>query len=179
MKLLCPLIRFVALGFAIAPSLPALAADLPKKLLVVTVTTGFRHSSIPVAEKIIAQLAKESGKFTVDFVQQPEGQPKAPTRPRPGQKGADDPAHQTALRKFAEDERIYHATWGPKIAATLEKLSPANLRNYHAVLVASTSGDDVPLPTSRVSWTGSRRARRSLACMPRRIRCGHSHLMST
>ena len=33
----------------------------PKKLLVVTTTTGFRHSSIPTAEKILAQLAKDSG----------------------------------------------------------------------------------------------------------------------
>ena len=40
----------------------------PKKLLVVTTTTGFRHSSIPTVEKILAQLAKDSGEFTVDFV---------------------------------------------------------------------------------------------------------------
>ena len=35
---------------------PALAA--PKKVLVVTVTLGFRHSSIPTAEKVIGELAK-------------------------------------------------------------------------------------------------------------------------
>ena len=45
----------------------------PKKLLVVTTTTGFRHSSIPTAEKILAQLAKDSGEFTVEFVEQPPG----------------------------------------------------------------------------------------------------------
>ena len=45
----------------------------PKKLLVVTTTTGFRHSSISTAEKILAQLGKDSGEFTVDFVQQPPG----------------------------------------------------------------------------------------------------------
>ena len=43
----------------------------PKKLLVVTTTMGFRHPSIPTAEKILAQLAKDSGEFTVEFVQQP------------------------------------------------------------------------------------------------------------
>ena len=47
----------------------------PKRLLVVTTTTGFRHSSIPTAEKILAQLAQSSGEFTVDFVEQPPGKP--------------------------------------------------------------------------------------------------------
>ena len=62
----------------------------PKKLLVVTTTSSFRHSSIPTAEKILAQLAKDSGEFTVDFVQQPPGHPAAgfpaklkPTPPTP------------------------------------------------------------------------------------------------
>src|SRR6478735_7709078 len=39
----------------------------PKKLLVVTVTKGFRHSSIPTAEKILGELAQKSGSFTVDY----------------------------------------------------------------------------------------------------------------
>jgi hypothetical protein len=40
----------------------------PKKVLVVTVTKGFRHSSIPTAEKILGQLAQQSGAFEVDYV---------------------------------------------------------------------------------------------------------------
>jgi uncharacterized protein len=45
------------------------AENKPKKqLLVVTVTKGFRHSSIPTAEKVIGQLAEQSGVFTVDYV---------------------------------------------------------------------------------------------------------------
>ena len=47
----------------------------PKKLLVVTVTLGFRHSSIPTAEKILAQLGSQSGSFTLDYLRQPEGKP--------------------------------------------------------------------------------------------------------
>jgi len=39
----------------------------PKKLLVVTATQGFRHSSIPLAEKIIAGLGEETGLWTVDY----------------------------------------------------------------------------------------------------------------
>lgn len=51
---------------------PALQAA-PKKLLVVTTTTGYRHASIPDLEKMLAQLGKQSSAFSVDFVQQPPG----------------------------------------------------------------------------------------------------------
>jgi len=40
----------------------------PRKVLVVTVTKGFRHSSIPTAEKVLGELAASSGVFTVDYV---------------------------------------------------------------------------------------------------------------
>lgn len=43
-------------------------AKSPKNLLVVTVTKGFRHSSIPTAEKTLSALAAKTGDFTVDFV---------------------------------------------------------------------------------------------------------------
>src|SRR5260370_1050325 len=55
--LICGLFAFVSPGFA-----------APKKLLVVTVTKGFRHSSIPTAEKVLGELAQKSGAFTVDYV---------------------------------------------------------------------------------------------------------------
>ncbi len=40
----------------------------PKKVLVVTVTKGFRHSSIPTAERVLAELGKADGSFDVDYV---------------------------------------------------------------------------------------------------------------
>lgn len=43
-----------------------------KKLLVVTVTKGYKHQSIPVLEKVIEELGKSSGKFTVDFARTDE-----------------------------------------------------------------------------------------------------------
>jgi len=52
-------------------------AAAPKKLLVVTITTGFRHSSIPTLEKVIAQLGQSSGEFSVDYVRQPASNPDA------------------------------------------------------------------------------------------------------
>jgi len=60
------------IDFLLTPALTLLLiasarAATPKKLLVVTVTKGFRHSSIPTAEKILAEVAKASGAFTVDY----------------------------------------------------------------------------------------------------------------
>ncbi len=54
---------FLTLGFA-----QPLEAKTPKKLLVVTVTKGFRHSSIGTAEKTLQALAAKTGDFTVDYV---------------------------------------------------------------------------------------------------------------
>ena len=39
----------------------------PKRVLVVTTTTGFRHSSIPTLEKTLGEMAQKSGAFTVTF----------------------------------------------------------------------------------------------------------------
>jgi type 1 glutamine amidotransferase len=103
----------------------------PKKLLVVTTTTGFRHSSIPTLEKIITQLGTDSGEFTVDLVQQPPG------KPDKLKKGAT--AEEKAANQAAEGK------WEITLKRELEKLSPANLKNYDGVVFASTTGD-LPLP---------------------------------
>jgi len=44
------------------------AGAAPKKVLVVTVTKGFRHSSIPTAERVLAELGKADGSYEVDYV---------------------------------------------------------------------------------------------------------------
>ncbi len=108
----------------------------PKKLLVVTTTTGFRHSSIPTAEKILAQLAKDSGEFTVDFVEQPPGHAAAGF---PATLKKDATAEQQAAFNAAE------AAWNKKLKSALQKLSPASLKNYDGVVFASTTGD-LPIP---------------------------------
>ena len=59
------LLAGLLIGCTFGSAAPAPAA--PKKVLVVTVTKGFRHSSIPTAEKVLAELAKESSAFTVDY----------------------------------------------------------------------------------------------------------------
>jgi type 1 glutamine amidotransferase len=111
----------------------------PKKLLVVTTTTGFRHSSIPNLEKVIAQLGETSGEFTVDYVHQPAGKP-------------------AALKKDATDAEkgIYassEAAWEQSLKVALQKLSPESLKNYDAVVFASTTGDlPIPDPQGLLDW---------------------------
>lgn len=100
---------------------------VPKKLLVVTTTTGYRHSSIPTLEKILNQLGNSSGEFTVDFVQQPPNEPKVPNN------GATD------------EEKAAHDKWMASLNAALQKLSPESLKNYDGVVFASTTGH-LPLP---------------------------------
>jgi type 1 glutamine amidotransferase len=46
----------------------AFSAETPKRVLVVTATQGFRHSSIPVAEKVLADHGNSSQALTVDYV---------------------------------------------------------------------------------------------------------------
>ena len=61
-----------ALALAATPALRAATVAAPKKLLVVTVTKGYRHESIPVAEKVLQALAAESGRFQVDYARTDE-----------------------------------------------------------------------------------------------------------
>jgi uncharacterized protein len=103
------------------------AQAAPKKVLVVTVTEGFRHSSIPTAEKVLAELAKESKSFTVDYARV---EPKDPQFAGPD--GKPDKAKVQAAIK----------------AVLAEKMSPAALRKYDGVVFANTTGD-LPLPDNQ------------------------------
>ena len=64
----------IALTLVIAAVATGQAADTPaakpapKRLLVVTVTKGYRHGSIAAGEKVVADLAQKTGAFRVDFV---------------------------------------------------------------------------------------------------------------
>ena len=152
------------------------AAAKPKKVLVVGVTTEFRHSSIGTAEKILAQLGQDSGAFTVvDYARQPElkvpQKPNPPQPPKPVAADADEKAHtkyQADLTKYAAAQKKYEtdlAAFDPVAAKTaqaaydqalkesLAKLSPANLKNYDGVIFANTTGN-LPLPDRQgfIDW---------------------------
>src|SRR5437763_16119105 len=87
----------------------------PKKVLVVTVTKGFRHSSIPTAEKVLAELGTKTGIFTVDYARV------EPTDPqfKNAEGKTDTNKVDAAIRQVLE-----------------EKMSAAGLANYDAVIFA-------------------------------------------
>jgi type 1 glutamine amidotransferase len=117
-SLLCAGLLLTTFGFT-----PA-AQAAPKRVLVVTTTMGFRHSSIPTAEKVIAQLGKESGLFTVDYARVDPNDPQF--------KGPDGKTDKAKV-----DEAIK--------AVLAKKMSLAALKKYDAVIFANTTGD-LPLP---------------------------------
>lgn len=117
----------------------------PKKLLVVTVTTGFRHSSIETAEKVIERLGGSSGAFTVDFVRQPEGQPKSPGRP-PERKANDTDGsfarkqedYSRALAEFNAANKV----WNDQVRAYMaDKMAIDRIKGYDGFVFANTTGD--------------------------------------
>ena len=116
----------------------------PKKLLVVATTTGFRHASIPTMENMLSQLAKDSGEFTVDFVEQPPGHAATGF---PAKLKAD--ATDAEKAAFATNE----AAWNASLQLVLQKLSPDNLKNYDGIIFASTTGD-LPIPDKQgfLNW---------------------------
>ncbi len=135
--------RLTLLFAAVLSVSPAFAQ--PKKLLVVTVTTGFRHSSIETAEKVLAELGAKSGAFTVDYVHQPEGQPKSPGRaPVRDAKDTDESfkakaeAYSVANARFNEDNKI----WNDKVKAYMaDKMALDKISSYDGFVFANTTGD--------------------------------------
>src|SRR2546422_8483851 len=99
---ICGSFAFVSPGFA-----------APKKLLVVTITKGFRHSSIPTAEKVLGELGEKSGAFTVDYARVEPNDPQF--------KGADGKSDTNKVNAAIE-----------KVLAA--KMSPVALKNYDGVI---------------------------------------------
>ena len=148
------------------------AADAaPKRVVLVTVTTGFRHSSIATAEKILQKLAEESKAFTiVAMVQQPDiVVPRKPNAPKPLAENADE----GAKTRFEGDTKRFDEAmtkWTPEIEAQakaaqqqlseqivtrLAALAPAALDalKVDGVIFANTTGD-LPLPDKEgfIQW---------------------------
>lgn len=171
----CVLLLFSGLAAGPAPFFTAnlTAAEEPKRVVLVTVTTGFRHSSIASAERILQKLADESKAFTiVDRIQQPDiTVARKPAPPRPLAPNADD----NARKRFEADTKRFEealAKWTPAIdaqaraakeqldkgiVAALARLAPAELeaKNIDGVIFANTTGD-LPLPDKEgfIQWIG-------------------------
>lgn len=155
----------LGLGFMgwLSAAVPS-ASAAPKKLLVVTVTTGFRHSSISTAEKVLSQLADKTHAFTLDFVQQPPNEPQAPRQPSlPKNPTPEDQskfdAAKGAYEAAMKDYTAKHAVWEQGLKQALSKLSATSLKSYDGVIFANTTGD-LPLPDNQafVDWVRSGKA---------------------
>ena len=144
----------------------------PKKIIVVTTTTGFRHGSIPFAEKTLADLAESSKAYTiVDMCQQPASVnvPKKPNKPKDLAANADDKAKEKHEKEMA-NYNAELAKWTPEVEAkaksaqgdfdtamkaSLSKLSPENLKakGIDGVIFANTTGMlPLPDPDGFIKW---------------------------
>ena len=146
----------------------ATRAAEPKHLLVVTTTTGFRHSSIETGEKVLAQLGQQSGAFTVDFARvTPPVAPRKPTSPKDTGDAekfkADQETFASAMDKYKAAEakfRVAEAGYREEQKRVLaDKLSAESLKKYDGVVFENTTGD-LPIPDKEafLAWLRSGKA---------------------
>src|SRR5437870_13415607 len=123
--------RFALMVALFGLSMPFASAK-PKRLLVVTVTIGFPHTSVTTAERILTQLGEKSGDWTVDIVN---------SGPRPKDKG-EESAWENRVKK-----------------ALAEKMSAEALKQYDGVIFANTTGDlPMPNPQDLIDYVKSGKA---------------------
>lgn len=155
--------KLLILSLSFAAVLTAEAAA-KKRVVVCTVTTGFRHSSIPLAEKTLEKLAGESGAYEiVGWVRQPDvSVPKKPSKPNAPKADADEKAkakYDAELKKYEEATAAWtgekdaelksaQAKFDEQLKANMALLAPASLKEkkVDAVIFANTTGDNFPLP---------------------------------
>ena len=154
----------VAAGLVAACGWPVAAADAekPARLLVVSVTTGFRHASIGTAEPVLEELGRSTGLFHCDFLRMPPGRLPQPKAPKRGDGESDDDwkrreaGFQEEQEKFRRDEQA----WQAGLAAEFAKVfSAESLRDFDGVIFLSTTGD-LPVTdlTGFLDWVKSGKA---------------------
>ncbi len=120
----------------------------PARLLVVTVTKGFRHGSIETAEPILEKLGRETGMFHVDFLRMPPNRPSQPKRPRRGKNVTDEKWSQVESQ-FKEKQKAFQKADQPWQQVLQQKFavafSPESLAQFDGVVFVSTTGE-LPIP---------------------------------
>ena len=153
----------VAIGVA-AVGRPASAAEAPRpaRLLVVSVTTGFRHASIGTAEPVLEELGRSTGLFHCDHLRMPPGRLPQPKPPKRGKDtSAEEWAKQEAEFKRAQEQfRRDDQAWQTGLKAEFAKVfSAESLRDFDGVIFLSTTGD-LPVPdlAAFLDWIKSGKA---------------------
>jgi type 1 glutamine amidotransferase len=159
-------VRLVAVVAVLAAACgwPAIAAEAgkPARLLVVSVTTGFRHASIGTAEPVLEELGRLTGLFHCDYLRMPPGrlpQPKAPKRA----KDTSDEAWQKQEAEFKQAQEQFRrddAAWQAALKEQFGRVFSADsLRDFDGVIFLSTTGD-LPVPdlAAFLDWIKSGKA---------------------
>jgi len=157
-------IAIVALGVAMAAGERATAADAvkPARLLVVTVTTGFRHASIPTAEATLEEIGRTSGLYHLDFLRMPPGRAPQPQAPRRAAGTSDDDwkKQEEAFKAEQEKFRAADVGWQAGLKEQFARaFAPESLASFDGVIFASTTGE-LPIPDvgAFLDWIRSGRA---------------------
>lgn len=154
----------VAAGLMAVCGWPVAAADAekPARLLVVSVTTGFRHASIGTAEPVLEELGRSTGLFHCDFLRMPPGRLPQPKAPKRGNGESDDDwkrreaGFQEEQKKFRRNDEAWQAGLAEEFAKVF---SAEALSDFDGVIFLSTTGD-LPVPdlTGFLDWVKSGKA---------------------
>lgn len=154
----------MAAGLMAVCGWPVAAADAekPARLLVVSVTTGFRHASIGTAEPVLEELGRSTGLFHCDFLRMPPGRLPQPKAPKRGNGESDDDwkrreaGFQDEQKKFRRNDEAWQAGLAKEFAKVF---SAEALRDFDGVIFLSTTGD-LPVPdlTGFLDWVKSGKA---------------------
>ena len=157
------LVRSCLVACTLSLSLAATAfAAPPARLLVVSVTTGFRHGSINTAEAVLEEIGRTSGLYHLDFLRQPPGRPAQPKAPKRGKDATDEAwaAEQAAFKVAQEQFKRDDAPWQQALKEQFAKAFSAEaLAQFDGIIFASTTGD-LPLPDmdAFLAWIKSGKA---------------------
>lgn len=136
--------------------------EKPSRLLVVSVTTGFRHASIGTAEPVLEELGRSTGLFHCDFLRMPPGRAPQPKAPKRGKDVSDDDwkkqeaAFRAEQETFRRDDQSWQAGLSKEFATVF---SAESLRDFDGVIFLSTTGE-LPVPdlAAFLDWIKSGKA---------------------
>ena len=139
-------------GAAAAITAAAVGTDTPPqrpaRLLCVSVTTGFRHASIPAAEAALEEIGRTSGLFHLDFLRMPAGRPPQPKPPKrnEGMSDADWATAEAEFKAAQETFRREDEVWQQGLRAQFARaFSAESLAAFDGLVFASTTGN-LPIP---------------------------------
>jgi type 1 glutamine amidotransferase len=143
---------------------PAVGAEThePARLLVVSVTKGFRHASIGTAEPVLEELGRSTGLFHCDHLRMPTGrlpQPKPPKR-APDTSDEEWKTQEADFKRAEEEFRRDDEPWQTALQAEFGKVFSAEaLRDFDGVIFLNTTGE-LPVPdlAAFLDWIKSGKA---------------------